>query len=152
MQAPDHHRHSPEEKKHRDEDKRYIYVIVRSDLSVPQQLVQACHASCMAGEAFGNSQSSMVLLSVDSEKELKEIGDELDVRDIAFKMFFEPDWNTGHSALATEALKGKLRWKMRDILKKRGIGLWSVPDVKKEEHSAEVTEMGRETERRSKMG
>lgn len=33
-------------------DKRYVYVLVRTDIPLPDQVVQACHASLEAGFAF----------------------------------------------------------------------------------------------------
>lgn len=105
--------------------KYYFYNIVRSDLSLPQQAVQAAHSACMAGEAYGQSLTSMVLLGIPDKEALESLASDLGEKGIDFKMFFEPDWDTGHSALCTEPLKGKDRWRIKALLEKYGATLWS---------------------------
>ena len=105
--------------------KYYFYNVVRLDLSLPQQAVQAAHAACMAGEAYGRSVTSMVLLGIPDKASLEGLSKELESKGINFQMFFEPDWDTGHSALCTEPLKGKDRWRIKALLEKYGATLWS---------------------------
>ena len=106
------------------EDKLYIYVFVRTDIPLQQQLVQACHASSMGGEAFGNGDSSMVLLGVKNVGQLLEISHMLDFNQIRHVTFFEPDWEMGYSALATKASCGADRRKIRQIISKLDIRMW----------------------------
>ena len=108
-------------------DKLYIYVLVRKDIPIEQQLVQACHASCVAGESFGKSNSSMVLLGVENLDQLLGISEEFRNLRVPFEMFFEPDWDMGYSALATKAVKGAERARIRKMLDRCGIRLWKRP-------------------------
>lgn len=105
--------------------KPYFYTIVRTDLSLPQQAVQAAHATCMAGERYGQSLNSLVLLGIPSRDALEALARDIGEKNIDFQMFFEPDWETGHSALCTAPLKGKDRWRMKTLLEKHGAQLWS---------------------------
>ena len=106
------------------DDKLYIYVFVRTDIPIQQQLVQACHASSMGGEAFGNGDSSMVLLGVNNVDQLLEISQMLDFNQIPHVMFHEPDWDMGYSALATKSVAGAERKKVRKIISKLDIQMW----------------------------
>lgn len=118
------YRFSEEEVKDRNKSKDYIYVLVRLDLSLEQQLVQACHASACAGESFGGSKNSMVLLGVNNKEDLIEIAESFSLKNLEYELFFEPDWDTGYSALATAPIKGKNRWRVKNILKNKGVELW----------------------------
>jgi len=44
----------------------YTYLFIRTDLSIPQQIVQTAHAACEAGYRYGEH-SHMVLFAVPSE-------------------------------------------------------------------------------------
>lgn len=84
----------------------YTYVFVRTDISFEQQLVQAAHAALEAGFAFNapHETSSIVMVAAKNQDELFRIAQRLEVNDIKFKMFHEPDFNMGESAIATEAI------------------------------------------------
>lgn len=105
--------------------KPYFYTIVRTDLSLQQQAVQAAHATCMAGEHYGESLNSLVLLGINSREALESLSLDLEGKAIDHQMFFEPDWDTGHSALCTKPVKGKDRYRVRSLLEKHGATLWS---------------------------
>lgn len=47
-------------------DEMYTYVFIRTDLSIAQQIVQASHASAMAGHKFGDH-CNMVLFAIPDE-------------------------------------------------------------------------------------
>jgi hypothetical protein len=98
---------------------------VRKDISVEQQLVQACHASCVAGERFGGSDSHMVLLGIDNSEELERLSFELSFNEIDFVTFFEPDNNMGDSSIATKPLIDEERQKIKKIISKMDLKLWS---------------------------
>lgn len=82
---------------------RYVYVLVRTDLSPAQQGVQACHASMAAIAAFGGltDDTRLAMLAVDGPQALNAWIERLELKGLDFKAFWEPDHHTGWSALAT---------------------------------------------------
>jgi hypothetical protein len=90
---------------------RHFYVLVRKDLPLAQQLVQAVHAAHEAGIRFGDPEriSSTVLCSVPDEPSLLQAKERLDSHGIKSSMFIEPDIGNKATALATEPLFGKAR-------------------------------------------
>lgn len=99
----------------------YVYVFVRQDIPLAQQLVQAGHAAFEAGLRFHSPDlpiSSLIALSAPDRKALLRAAHKLRHLGIAHHIFFEPDFEMGESALATEPLFGKAR----DPL--RGYPLW----------------------------
>ena len=92
-------------------DQKYFYVAVRRDLPMPQQLCQAVHAAHEAGIRYGDPSriSSVVILSVPDEPELRKLKHRLDLRGIQSYMFEEDDIGDQATALATEPVNGKAR-------------------------------------------
>lgn len=86
--------------------KPYIYVLVRSDIPQEQQMVQACHAAAEAGFAFDAPAvtASLIVVTVPSREALLEAQERLVRYGIRSEMFFEPSWEMGYSALATEPI------------------------------------------------
>jgi hypothetical protein len=86
--------------------KNYVYVLVRSDISLEQQLVQASHAALEVGFRFPapGQTSHLVALSVRGEKELLDAAQRLSEYGIEHHVFFEPDNCMGHSALASQPI------------------------------------------------
>jgi hypothetical protein len=86
--------------------KPYTYVLVREDIPLEQQMVQACHAALEAGFAFSAPEqtSSLIVCTVPDREALLAAHERLARYGIRSEMFFEPDWDMGHSALATEPL------------------------------------------------
>lgn len=98
--------------------KPYVYVLIRKDIPLEQQLVQVGHAAWEAGLAFENPSretASLIVLEVANREELLEAGKRLNRYGIEHKMFFEPDFEMGHSALATRPVAEK---KERFLFKK----------------------------------
>lgn len=91
--------------------KPYTYIFIRSDIPTEYQIVQASHAALEAGNEFAQSEetSFMVLLGAKSETKLKNIAEYLGIHDIKFKMFHEPDYGTGYTAICTEQIFGEQR-------------------------------------------
>lgn len=90
----------------------YVYVVVRADLSLEQQAVQACHAAFEAGSRFGprseaenRESSNLVLLRVRNQDELFALHLRLEDADIQTAMFFEEDDDAGETAFATAPLQ-----------------------------------------------
>ncbi|KVP96942.1 hypothetical protein WJ97_14065 [Burkholderia ubonensis] len=86
--------------------KPYTYVLVREDIPLEQQIVQACHAALEAGFAFDAPPvtSSLIVCTVPNREALLAARERLDRYGIRSEMFFEPSWGMGYSALTTEPL------------------------------------------------
>ena len=110
--------HHKEKSTHTEEqNKPYVYVLVRTDISLEQQLVQASHAALEAGFRFTQPSqvASVIVLSVSSREELEAAAQRLTIKGIDHHLFFEPDFGMGHSALATRPLTHK---KERHLMRK----------------------------------
>lgn len=85
---------------------KYVYILIRSDLSLAQQGVQAVHAGMAAIHEFGGltDDTRLAMLSVNSEDELECWARKLEMSGVNFKAFWEPDNNTGWSSLATSPI------------------------------------------------
>jgi hypothetical protein len=95
----------------------YAYVLLRQDLPLEQQIVQASHASYEAGFRFEQpaQTTSIILLSVPDRAALEAAAARLARYGIEHHMFFEPDFEMGHSALATRPLLSR---KERHLMRK----------------------------------
>ena len=93
-------------------DTPYTYLFIRTYLSAPQQIVQASHAALEAGNRFG-SHSHLVLIGMDNEETLLKAASHLDELGIELEKFYEPDYNTGWTALCTQPLRGDVRKPLR---------------------------------------
>ncbi len=101
----------------------YVYVLVRRDLTFPQQAVQAAHAAiegCRAGLIPGNHDGDvthphphLVLCHVGSIPGLLRAAESLRAAGIRFQLFHEPDLGGAPTALATEPLRGEARAPLR---------------------------------------
>jgi hypothetical protein len=90
----------------------HVYVLVRRDLSHPQQVVQACHASLEAARAFLPSDHEhpfLVICGVRDEPRLWRCLDVLSAAGIRHCAFHEPDLDGQLTAVATEPLSGPIR-------------------------------------------
>jgi hypothetical protein len=92
----------------------YCYILVRRDLPLPVQTVQAAHAAQEVGYNCPRppSPTNFVVLGVSGEAELKFYSELLKEKELDHILFFEPDYNTGNTALCTYPIKGKI-----DLLK-----------------------------------
>ena len=92
----------------------YMYVFVREDLSVAQQIVQLGHATYDVGTKHPRSSSpNFVLIGVKNEQKLLELSEWLHTNETDHHMFFEPDVDQ-HTAIATKPISGS----KRDIFRK----------------------------------
>lgn len=93
-----------------------MYVLVRQDISLEQQLVQLGHATAEAGRSSYNEDhgiASLIVLSVKDKDALYKARDYLSHRQVEHSLFFEPDFDMGHSALCTRPLNTDERKMMR---------------------------------------
>lgn len=90
-------------------DKPYVYVLIRKDIAFEQQLVQVGHAAWEAGLSFEQpgEVASLIVLEVPDQSALEAASDRLERYGINHKMFFEPDFDMGHSAIATRPVHAK---------------------------------------------
>lgn len=82
---------------------QYCHVLVRTDLSLAQQAVQAIHAAmtCVSEHGGLTDETRLVLLAIPDQQSLLDWSDKLGARGIAHSLFEEPDHGIGSSALAT---------------------------------------------------
>lgn len=87
-------------------DHPYSYIFIRKDIPFAQQLVQASHAALEAGREFEKPHkiSSIILLGAKDKDDLYKIDERLAKHNIKSYMFYEPDFEMGHSAICTEAI------------------------------------------------
>jgi len=89
--------------------KPYIYIAVRSDLSRPQQIVQASHAAIEAARNFvdrDHEHPSVIVLNMNNEKALEKF-----IKNCPYRLmeFREPNMENQLTAVATEAIVGEGR-------------------------------------------
>ena len=92
----------------------YVYVFVRTDLAAAYQIVQANHACFEMGIQLANNKrpshvSHMVLCSIPGEEELQKISLYLTKNKIDHHMFYEPDNDTGYTAICCEPVYDEQR-------------------------------------------
>ncbi len=89
-----------------------MYVVVRKDLSFPQQAVQGAHAAIEAARTYlahADDHPHLVMLVVKDEKRLLRLEDELKSEGIQFTSFIEPDIGHKLTAIASAPLNGDER-------------------------------------------
>lgn len=88
---------------------RMSLVLIRKDLPIERQMVQACHAASMAGHRFGGweEDTRMALLAANDEADLMRACERLERMGIDFHLFHEPDHGIGHSALVSAPIAWK---------------------------------------------
>jgi len=88
-----------------------MYVIVRNDLSASQKAVQAGHALAeylLKVKNFKWPNGILIYLTVDNEMKLKNLMQEMDMKDINWIGFKEPDINNEYTAIAVETKRKTL--------------------------------------------
>lgn len=87
-------------------------MLIRADLTLPQQMVQAAHAAHEAGIYLAKSKedvSYLVLCTVPDEEALRKAQYKLEARGIRTSLFIEPDLGDQATALASEPVSGRDR-------------------------------------------
>ena len=84
----------------------WVYVFVRQDLSIPQQLVQASHACLQSGILFSDQHnllvpSSLVIIGVPDKQALNRMAVKLLHYNIDHVPFYEPTDDEGLTAIAS---------------------------------------------------
>ena len=89
----------------------YCHVLVRTDIPLAQQMVQAIHAAMNIAAEFGPpaAQCRLALLAVPDRAALCDWAHRLSCRGVPFSLFEEPDHGLGATALATAPASSKDR-------------------------------------------
>ena len=80
-----------------------MYVAIRRDLSVPQQVVQSCHAAIEASGTYHQTSiehPSVVVIGIKSEQMLYKFKEWVEMNNLPFKEFREPDRNNELTSIA----------------------------------------------------
>lgn len=88
-------------------EKTWVYVFIRTDLPIEQQIVQACHAALEAGHSFdrkSSEPSSLIILQIPNKEKLEVAMQRTIDRGIRCEAFYEPDWDYGFTSFATEPI------------------------------------------------
>jgi len=101
----------------------YVYALVRQDLPLAAQLVQAAHACLEAGSRYplSSENPNIVLLAIPNEKHLHIFLGRLDAAGIRYVLFHEPDDCLGDTAACTEPLTADHRGTFQRV------PLWHAP-------------------------
>jgi hypothetical protein len=84
-----------------------LYVFVRQDIPLAQQLVQSCHAVFQVSSKITyppEIEPNMVLIGVPDEKALLKVQTKLNKHQIEHHTWSEPDFDFGFTAIATVPL------------------------------------------------
>jgi len=103
------------------QDELYTYVIVRKDIPLLHQVVQAGHAAHEAGKRFGTTDkiNNLIYLQVNDKQELIHAMEHLEMNNVSVNAYFEPDYRFGLTAIATQYISDT----SRKFLKK--FSLWN---------------------------
>lgn len=87
-----------------------MYIFVRQDMSIQQQLVQACHAAHESGikNQISDITSSIIIFGSRNKSELEHLFSKYNSI-IPCHPFYEPYKNIGLTAFATDPIPNKLR-------------------------------------------
>ena len=91
-------------------ENEYIYVFVRKDIPIADQIVQVGHVCYESGLRFNAKENTfMVLCQVNSEEELCTTMYRLIEMGVEMHQFIEPDNDLGLTALCSQPVSGKQR-------------------------------------------
>jgi len=94
---------------------RYFYILIRKDLTSPQQICQAVHAAYESGMRLAQPTSRTdftVICEIPDENALLIAQDEIERKGFRTIMFREPDLGGQATALATEPILKTQRKKL----------------------------------------
>jgi hypothetical protein len=90
---------------------KFLYVFVRTDMPVENQIVQVAHACYDAGQRFKTDEYShtLILLAVPDEAALLKAYAKIRSKNIDLELFFEPDYPFGYNAACTAPISALQR-------------------------------------------
>lgn len=89
----------------------YTYCFLRKDLPAVVRAIQLGHATMELGKMLGSEEpiANLILFEVANEQELMRVDTWLEDIGVKRHMFYEPDYNTGYTAICCEPLTGDAR-------------------------------------------
>ena len=88
----------------------YLYILIRKDLSLPQMIVQSCHAAIEIAKKYStNVHPYVIVCDVKNELDLLTQCAYLSGKGIDFVEFREPDRNNELTSICSEPLYGAER-------------------------------------------
>lgn len=95
----------------------FTYILIRSDIALADQLVQAAHVALEAGKQFIQPDISchMAVLSVKNQEHLLKAVSDAQLKGIQMTVFHEPDcadgtdYSMGYTAAASQPITGEQR-------------------------------------------
>lgn len=91
-------------------DRTYFYVVVRTDISLADQICQVAHVCTHIGaKDVDTTTANLVLLKVSNQEELLKLAGILKEAGIYREINYEPDDDLGATAIASEAIRGDQR-------------------------------------------
>lgn len=100
----------PEDIDKLDPDTPFMYIFVREDLPPVVKLIQAAHATYNAGRNFPLNYEippvHFCVFGVKDEQALQAVAWRLEKQGYKFELFFEPDFETGDTAIAVQPQVG----------------------------------------------
>jgi len=96
---------------------KYVYVLVRTDIPLADQIVQVGHACLEAGFKFQKPSEivNLVVVGIESEIRLLATLERMSLRGIQFVLFHEPDGEMGFTAACTKPLTIAYRREFRNF-------------------------------------
>jgi hypothetical protein len=86
----------------------YIYCFIRRDIPPVHQIIQMAHAAFEIGNYSDPVNTpNIVLFEVDNEYDLKIVGRYLEIQDIQYCPFREPDMNNELTSICTRIVTNK---------------------------------------------
>ena len=97
----------PGEMNQPDNDTPFMYIFVREDLQPVGKLIQVAHTTHNAGVRFGMLDPDQpplhfCVFGVKNEQALQAVAWRLNQQGYEFELFFEPDFETGDTAIAVQ--------------------------------------------------
>lgn len=92
-------------------EEKYLYIFVRQDIPIEQQIVQSSHAVFSLTTLTGLEYSvpNIIVIGVPNISALNRVLRKLEEHQILHYCWKEPDYNFGFTALATEPISGSKR-------------------------------------------
>lgn len=108
-----------------------MYSFIRTDIPLADQIVQTGHSSLLAGAAFKPPDGHyFILIGIDSLKELLEVAEDFNDRQIRYEAFYEPSnaagVELGWTSITTEPIPEAFRGAFQKF------NLWKLPEPPEE--------------------
>lgn len=95
-----------------------MYIVVRTDLTIPQQAVQASHAALEASrDNHIPKDLHLILCAAKDEKALFKAFHRLSRSNIHFHLFYEPDFGNELTAIASDVVYDRRPFKHLKLLR-----------------------------------